>query len=297
MSKSHSGGKKVLWIILSLLFGCLGSMAYAVFGTESARLRSYSLKGFALGIVVMLGTFGCTTLLTETSEDSQLVDSGQGTEQVGNESVLPSNKSDESSTDTPREYYMVDDDLERNAMVLFTSIGTETTSSDENGMLTQVDPNSGNSMDDNVDNTGSASGGTKEETSENPFHANWNSVAEENVAEAANAETSEFPNVPAKEDFKGFVDIAAERDALAREKKLAAQRRKNEESLDQQKDPQETSVATTPLVQTFTNVESVNKRAVVAPNVVNRYLSEGVSPTLAEPANSIPSYRNRYTRQ
>ncbi|MFN7450538.1 MAG: hypothetical protein ACK5RF_19820 [Pirellula sp.] len=62
-SKELSGGQKALWIFLSLLFGIVGSLPYALIGSGSARMRSLTWNGIKLGalnLLLAVGVFAAT---------------------------------------------------------------------------------------------------------------------------------------------------------------------------------------------------------------------------------------------
>ncbi|MCA9128802.1 MAG: PLDc_N domain-containing protein [Planctomycetales bacterium] len=65
MSKNASGGQKILWIVLSLFFGLFGSIPYALFATDSIRLRTVTKRGLSIGLLCFLAT----TLIAFMSPD------------------------------------------------------------------------------------------------------------------------------------------------------------------------------------------------------------------------------------
>lgn len=68
ISKKHSGGSKALWIVLSLAFGCLASLVYSIFITESRKLRSLSIQGLTFGILAMAAAVGISASSPEVTE-------------------------------------------------------------------------------------------------------------------------------------------------------------------------------------------------------------------------------------
>jgi hypothetical protein len=63
LSKELSGGQKALWIFLSLFFGIVGSLPYALLGSGSARMRSLTWNGMKLGalnLLLAIGVFAAT---------------------------------------------------------------------------------------------------------------------------------------------------------------------------------------------------------------------------------------------
>lgn len=62
-SKDLSGGQKALWIFLTLLFGIVGSLPYALIGSGSAWMRSLTWNGMKLGalnLLLAIGVFAAT---------------------------------------------------------------------------------------------------------------------------------------------------------------------------------------------------------------------------------------------
>ncbi len=68
LSKSLSGSQKAIWIAITFFTGAFGSVAYALFGGSSPKLRSISLTGLKLGtvnLVLAIGVFACTPQVRE----------------------------------------------------------------------------------------------------------------------------------------------------------------------------------------------------------------------------------------
>jgi hypothetical protein len=80
-SKELSGNQKALWIFLSLFFGIVGSLPYALFGSGSARMRSLTWNGMKLGSLNLLLAVGVFAATPE-------IRNGLGVS-IGNESMSP----------------------------------------------------------------------------------------------------------------------------------------------------------------------------------------------------------------
>lgn len=68
LAKEHSGTKKAIWIVLSLLLGAVGSLIYALFVTRSSKLKRFSMQGFSVGVLCLAVSSGIAFTNPELSE-------------------------------------------------------------------------------------------------------------------------------------------------------------------------------------------------------------------------------------
>ena len=68
ISKKYTGGKKALWILLSLFFGFLASLVYSIFITKSPKLRRVSIQGLTIGALSLACAVGIAFNSPEVGE-------------------------------------------------------------------------------------------------------------------------------------------------------------------------------------------------------------------------------------